>query len=110
MPLTLFNNVDLDDAATGQQTGTVGEPTVAAAGSRIFVTGNWFASLSRDAGATWSLIDPFTELPSTAGGFCCDQLALHSRTKKLWIWVLQYSSANNTNVLRVAVSASGESG
>jgi hypothetical protein len=110
MPLTILKNLDLDDVATGEQTGTVGEPTVAAAGKKFFVTGNWFASMSADSGASWNLVDPFTELPPVAGGFCCDQLALHSRSKKLWIWILQYSSANDTNVLRVAVSATAESG
>jgi hypothetical protein len=110
MALTVLRNIDLDDIATGQQTGIVGEPTVAAAGKQIFVTGNWFASRSTDSGASWTLIDPFTELPPAAGGFCCDQLALRSRTQKLWIWVLQYVSANDTNVLRVAVSPTANPG
>jgi hypothetical protein len=110
MALTLLKNIDLDDVATGQQTGTVGEPTVAAAGKKFFVTGNWYASMSSDSGASWNLVDPFTELPPVAGGFCCDQLALYSRTGKLWVWILQYSSENDTNVLRVAVSATAESG
>ncbi len=110
MALTLLKNADLDNAATGQQTGTVSEPTVAAATKQFFVTGNWFASRSTDSGASWTLTDPFTELPPAPGGFCCDQLALRSRTKKLWIWVLQYVSQNDTNVLRVAASSTGASG
>jgi hypothetical protein len=110
MALTVLKNIDLDDTATGQQTSTVGEPTVAAAGKQVFVTGNWFASRSTDWGASWTLVDPFTEFPPAAGGFCCDQLVLRSRTQKLWIWVLQYVSANDTNVLRVAASASGAPG
>jgi hypothetical protein len=110
MAITVLKNISLDNTATGAQTGTVGEPTVAAANKQIIVTGNWFASRSTDGGASWTLVDPFTELPSVAGGFCCDQLVLRSRTQKLWIWVLQYSSANDTNVLRVAASATGAPG
>lgn len=74
MALTILNSLDLDDSATNEQTGTVGEPSVATTGQRMFVTGNWFASRSTDSGTSWSLIDPFTELPSAAGGFCCDQI------------------------------------
>ncbi len=110
MALTVLQNIGLDDAATSQQTGTVCEPTVAAAGTQIFVTGNWFASRSADGGIHWTLIDPFTELPSAAGGFCCDQLVLRCRTQKLWIWILQYSQDNHTNVLRIAASATGAPG
>lgn len=110
MALTILANIDLDDAATGVQTGTIGEPTAAAAGKTVFVTGNWFASVSKDSGASWTLVDPFTELPTAAGGFCCDQLSLYSRTQKLWIWILQYSSKNDSNVLRLAVSKTAEPG
>ena len=110
MPLTLLRNIGLDDTATSQQTGTICEPSVAAMGRQIFVTGNWFASRSTDEGASWGLIDPFTELPPAAGGFCCDQLALRSRTRSLWIWILQYIEAGGTNVLRVAVSGTAAPG
>ena len=110
MGIRILSNIDLNNSATGTQTGTVGEPTVAASGKTLFVTGNWFASLSKDAGATWKLIDPFAEVPPAAGGFCCDQLSLFSRTLKCFVWVLQYSKTQNTNVLRVAVSKTAEPG
>jgi hypothetical protein len=100
----------LDDSCTGEQTGTVGEPSFASSGRRILLTGNWYASRSTDAGASWAFIDPFTCFPSAAGGLCCDEVVLYSRSRRLWIWVLQYSSRDDTNVFRVAVSSTGANG
>jgi hypothetical protein len=102
--VSIFRNVGLDNTATSTQTSTIDEPTVAAAGRQIFVTGNWFASRSGDSGASWTLVDPFTTLPSAAGGFCCDQVALYDPGRKIWIWILQYSASGGGNVFRVAVA------
>jgi hypothetical protein len=100
----LINNIGLGDTATSTQTSTVGEPTAAASGSNIFVTGNWYASRSTNGGADWTLVDPFTTLPSAAGGFCCDQIVLYEPSRDIWIWLLQYIEKDGTNVFRVAVS------
>jgi hypothetical protein len=108
--VTIVRNLGLDDVATGLQTGTVGEPSAATSGNRILVTGNWFASRSTDRGATWSALDPFTELPSAAGGFCCDQLVHYVRSRRLWVWFLQYSARSGANVVRIAVSRTGAGG
>src|SRR5436305_10519811 len=97
-------NIGLGDAATSTQTSAIDEPTVAMAGNNVFVTGNWFASKSTNAGATWSLVDPFTALPSAAGGFCCDQIVLYDPTRDIWIWILQYSRSGTSNVFRIAIS------
>ncbi|MGE5834239.1 MAG: hypothetical protein ACM4AI_07155, partial [Acidobacteriota bacterium] len=72
--LRLFRNVGLPDAATSQDTSTVGEPSLAASGNQVFLSGNWYASRSVNAGAAWTHVDPFTTFPSAAGGFCCDQV------------------------------------
>ena len=37
-----------------------------------------------------SVVDPFTALPSAAGGFCCDQVVLYEPSRDIWIWILQY--------------------
>ena len=100
--VTLIANRALNDTATDDSTSTVGEPSVAVSGRNLFVTGNWYASSSTDAGATWTHVDPFNALPSAAGGFCCDQLTLHDHRRSRWIWILQYSQASNTNVFRLA--------
>ena len=102
--VTLTDNRALDDAATNDSTSTVGEPSVAAAGQRVFVTGNWYASRSTDGGANWTFVDPFTTLPSAAGGFCCDQVVLHDHRRGVWIWILQYIQQNGANVFRLAAT------
>src|SRR5688500_14675753 len=99
--IALVSNVALDDTATNDSTSTVGEPSVAVADQQVFVTGNWYASRSTDNGTSWTFVDPFTELPSAAGGFCCDQVILHDHARGVWIWILQYSQQDDTNVFRL---------
>ena len=43
MPLTIVQNLGLDDAATGERTSTVCEPATAANDRQRMVTGNWMA-------------------------------------------------------------------
>ncbi len=100
----------LDDVATGRQTGTVGEPSLASSGRRTMITGNWYASRTFDGGNTWSLLDPFTSFPSAARGFCCDQLVHYCRSRRMWIWLLQYSAIDGANIFRLAMSHSGTPG
>lgn len=102
--LTLTTNLGLDDNSTGTQTGTVGEPCVAASSSTIVMTGNWYAARSGDRGATWSLLDPFTEFPADKGRFCCDQLVHYLPKQRLWVWLLQYERVGAGNIFRLAVS------
>ena len=93
MPISLISTAGLADTATGGNTSTVGEPSVGASDRHVFVTGNWYASRSTDSGATWTHVDPFTALPSAAGGFCCDQVVLYVPSRRIWIWILQYRQA-----------------
>jgi hypothetical protein len=111
MPLTLVQNLGLDDAATGERSSTVCEPATAANDRQRMVTGNWFASTSTDGGATWAPLDPFTSFPASAGGFCCDQLALYNPRFRIWIWLLQYvQTSAGTNIFRLAVCRESEFG
>jgi hypothetical protein len=109
-PVSITANIPLDDGATGGRTSAVGEPTAAASGDKILVTGNVFASRSTDAGTTWQHVDPFTTFPSVAGGFCCDQIVLHDPDRGLWIWILQYRQNNGTNVFRLAAAPDADFG
>lgn len=104
----VLDQLPLDDVATGVLTGTVGEPSLAAAGRSRYVTGNWYASRSGDAGATWQVIDPFTEMASPRGRFCCDQVVL--RVAGRYVWYLQYEASGGTNIGRVAVSRTARPG
>lgn len=102
--LALFRNTALPGTAVQGMTSTVGEPSVANRGDQIFFTGNWYASQSSDNGASWQFVNPFSFLPQPAGRFCCDQTAIHIPSRDATVWLLQYSRANNTNVLRIAVN------
>ncbi|MDQ4146028.1 MAG: hypothetical protein M3198_20240 [Actinomycetota bacterium] len=106
----VIRSIGLGDTATSADTSTVNEPTAAANGNDIFVTGNWFASMSRNSGASWSHISPFTALPSAAGGFCCDQIVLFDSSRGIWIWILQYIETGGNNVFRVAISRAASFG
>ena len=102
--LVLFNNIALSDVDTSGQTSLVGQPGVGNNGREIFMTGNWYATRSLDAGNSWQFMSPSTFLPSVDGGFCCDQTTLYDTSRDITIWILQYSlGVNNTNTLRVAV-------
>lgn len=108
--VNLIRNVGLTDPVTTERTASVNEPTVAASGSNLFYTGNWFADRSTNDGASWTQVSPFTELPSAAGGFCCDQVVLYEPSRDIWIWILQYIRSGTSNVFRVAISQGGSFG
>jgi hypothetical protein len=108
--VNIVANFGLADAATGTQTGTVGEPSAAASSTGLFLTGNWYATRSADKGATWQFLDPFGEFPSDRGEFCCDQLVLWVPSQRMWVWLLQYSETGGTNIVRIAVSRTAAPG
>lgn len=105
---TLFQNVDLGAGAPSGYTSVVGEPSVGNNGTSVFQTGNWYAALSTDNGATFSFVNPFTTFPSVHGGFCCDQSVLYDRSRDLLFWLMMYLPDSNTNTLRLAI-AKGQS-
>lgn len=105
---TLFQNVDLGAGAPSSYTSVVGEPSVGNNGTAVFQTGNWYAALSTNNGATFSFVNPFTTFPSVNGGFCCDQSVLYNQSRDLLFWLMMYSPDSNTNTLRLAI-AKGQS-
>jgi len=107
---TITDRFELDFTATGGQAGTITEPSIACSGKRMMMTGNWFSSRSTTGGKNWTFIDPYTELPATDSGFCCDQLVHYCKSRRLWIWLLQFSKNASGNLVRVAVSSSGAPG
>jgi hypothetical protein len=111
VPLTLIQNLALNDTATSERTSTVCEPTAAANDRQLMMTGNWFDSTSTDTGTNWAFLDPFTRFPATGGGFCCDQIVVYNPRHRIWIWLLQYiQNAAGTNIFRLAVCREGEFG
>lgn len=84
----------------------VAEPTVAARREQMLLTGNWFAAISQDDGASFTFVDPGVAFPSSAqGDFCCDQVAKYSPDRDVFFWLLQYSRSGHGNVYRVAFAS-----
>ena len=111
MPLTLVQNLTLDDVATSENTSTVCEPSAAGNDKQRMITGNWFASTSTDGGTNWSHLDPFTRFPASPAGFCCDQVVLYNPRHRIWIWLLQYvQTSTGTNIFRLAICREAEFG
>jgi hypothetical protein len=103
--VTLVTNAALTAGATAGFTSTIDEPTAAANGQKLMMTGNWFASTSLNGGTAWNHVDPFTLFPASVGGFCCDQIVLYNAANKIWIWLLQYvSTSSGNNIFRLAIS------
>jgi hypothetical protein len=95
----------LEDSETKGQTSTVCEPSLAVRGDEILLTGNWFAAISKDKGASFNYRNPYTIFPrSGSRDFCCDQVAHYDKANDLMFWLLQYVSDSSGNILRVAVA------
>lgn len=103
--IAFFANVALPDASTNDDTSTVCEPSVAVRGQEVLYTANWFAAFSRDGGATFTYLNPYTTFPASSfGPFCCDQVAIYDPRHDLMIWFLQYVNDSQGNIIRIAVS------
>jgi hypothetical protein len=81
------------------------EPSVASHDQIVFVTGNWYASMSTDGGVSFHYVDPFTAFPSVNSGFCCDQVTLYEPSRDLLVWGLQYIKDASGDTFRLAVAA-----
>ncbi len=103
--ITLVTNRALTDPETANVTSQVGEPSVAARGQEVLMTGNWYASFSSDGGATFSYVNPATTFPEPTGQpFCCDQVAIYDPDHDLMVWYLQYVQDGSGNTGRLAVA------
>lgn len=105
-PLNITRRRRLTSRDMRGSTSTTAEPTVASDGRQMFVTCNWGAAVSHDAGRTFKFVNPFRALPGIPGQpFCCDQVALYVPNHDLFVWYLQYvgDAAKKTNTVRVAV-------
>ncbi|MCA8969658.1 MAG: VCBS repeat-containing protein [Planctomycetes bacterium] len=94
----------------------LGEPSVSFRGNtnptstQAFATGNKWAALSTDSGASWSSVDPFSKFSSLDGGFCCDQRTMYASETDMTFWYLQYkySSSTKRGSVRVAYCRGSE--
>jgi hypothetical protein len=99
------------------------DPSGADSGRIVLETGNWksYGAVSRDGGASFSLLDPTTIFPSGPafttihgrrvrldGGMCCDQVVQYVPQINRFIWLMQFSGTGGgttgTNKLRIAAA------
>lgn len=107
--ISLLKNRALTDAETSNVTSQVGEPSVAARGPEVLITGNWYASFSSDDGGSFSYLNPATTFPEPPGQpFCCDQVAIYDPAHDLMVWYLQYVQDGSGNTGRLAVAAGAD--
>ncbi|MGB8191747.1 MAG: hypothetical protein WCF67_07510 [Chitinophagaceae bacterium] len=102
--ITMTRNVQLGDISTHDTASHVCEPSAAANADVVFYTGNWFAAVSVDSGASFKYIDPFTSFPNPPGmDFCCDQVVHYIKSIDTFVWLLQYKADNTgKNIQRIA--------
>jgi len=101
----VYRNQDLGGGAPSGYTSVVGEPAVGNTGECVFMSGNWYASLSTDGGINWSFINPYTTFPASYGGFCCDQDVIYDPSRDIMIWLLMYLDNGTENAYRIAVAS-----
>jgi hypothetical protein len=91
-------------AASAQGKSPINEPSVGTADNVVFVSSNWDAGYSTDAGRTFTYVNPYSLFSSIDGGFCCDQTVIYARSTGTMIWQLQYSYSATTqkNTYRIA--------
>ena len=111
--IEVFRDTSLAAVTAGFHS-SIGEPNLGSVGRAVFQSGNWYAAISGDNGATFSFVNPFTTFPTTgafAGGFCCDQRIAQDSSRNAVFWYLQYTEtgsnpAIDTNGVRIAVAGS----
>jgi hypothetical protein len=85
------------------------EPSVAENGNTVMTTGNFWMSLSENAGQSFTSVNPTTIFPEDFGGFCCDQVLQYVPRLDMFVWLLQYrSNASGVNAIRIAVASTEE--
>lgn len=102
--LVLVRNVALGSVADNDTASHVDEPSLASNGDVVFYTGNWYAAISTDGGATFSYVDPYHAFPDPPGmGFCCDQIVQYIEKIDTFVWLLQYTQdPDGENIQRLA--------
>ena len=100
-------------ALAGRKTsGQVNEPSAAIHGNLVFYTGNWYAAISTDGGATFRFVNPVTQFTNPPGlVFCCDQVVHYIPKIDTFVWLLQYVNPQkqaNANVQRLAFATTAD--
>jgi hypothetical protein len=104
--LVIERQQDITTLSGRNMSSQINEPSAAMNGNLVFYTGNWYASISTDGGATFRFVDPFNQLQNPPGlTFCCDQVVHYIPQIDTFVWLLQYSNTANSsgpNIQRLA--------
>lgn len=102
---TLFQTTPLNGVVSNTFRSIVNEPSLAAAGDRVFFSWNWWAADSDDQGASFSGINPFSGpfAAPASNPFCCDQVVVHDPANNSLFLLQQYVENGTTGVQRINV-------
>ncbi len=108
--LALDKNVQLTALASKKTTSHVGEPSLATHDDVVFFTGNWYAAISLDKGATFLYVDPYHAFPDPPQmRFCCDQVVQYIPQIDTFVWLLQYTETpSGGNIQRLAFATTAD--
>jgi hypothetical protein len=107
--VALLVNTELTSPGQRQTASNVGEPSAAINGNVVVYTGNWYAAVSSDGGATFGFLDPNTQFPDPPGNqFCCDQVVHYIPQIDMFVWLLQYGNAQDKDNLQRLAFATTE--
>jgi hypothetical protein len=106
-PIAILTNTKITVPKGEEKQGSGWETSEGSKGNVVFMSGNWFGAYSKDAGATFSYVSPYSTFPSSGGqAFCCDSVVQYVPSIDRFVWVLQYSmDSANENFYRVAVAS-----
>ena len=108
--IKLLRNTELTGPATNSTASNVGEPSCAINGDVVLYTGNWYAAVSTDGGATFQYMDPETAFPRPGPNirFCCDQVVQYVPELDMFVWLLQYGPEAGDNIQRLAFAKTAD--
>jgi hypothetical protein len=103
-------NTAITEPGVRQTASNVGEPSTAIAGNVALYTGNWYAAVSSDGGASFQYIDAanaFAASDPPNSHFCCDQVVNYIPSIDTFVWLLQYGPETD-NLQRLAFANSAD--
>ena len=108
--IRLLTNTELGQPGRNRIASNVGEPSCAINGDIVLYTGNWYAAISSDGGASFRFMDPATAFPdpSPNSNFCCDQVVHYIAELDTFVWLLQYGPSTGDNIQRLAFAKSAD--
>jgi hypothetical protein len=110
--LVVSTNTELTSPTAQHTASNVDEPSVAANDQVVLYTGNWYAAVSSDGGQTFKYLDPaaaFKASDPANSSFCCDQIAHYIPQIDMFVWLLQYgNAAQSDNIQRLAFAKTAD--